>query len=257
MLSRHLFFLGHEAVLLDAAMLIYSLIPARGGSKAVPHKNIRLLRGIPLIVHSIEVSLKCPSIQRTFVSTDSERIADIAKNAGAEIPFLRPRELAQDDTRDLPVFQHFVGWLVQNSLPFPDAVFQFRPTSPCRSVSKIEEAVELLKKNPEADSIRGVVEPEQNPYKMWRMGEDGFMRPLLTIPGIGEPYNEPRQNLPRVYWQTGYLDLIRTRTILEKNSLTGTRVLPLPIDSREAIDIDDEFSFELAEWILAKRGDGP
>jgi N-acylneuraminate cytidylyltransferase len=83
------------------------------------------------------------------------------------------------------------------------------------------------------------------------------MRPLLTIPGIGEPYNEPRQNLPRVYWQTGYLDLIRTRTILEKNSLTGTRVLPLPIDSREAIDIDDEFSFELAEWILAKRGDGP
>jgi N-acylneuraminate cytidylyltransferase len=238
-------------------MLIYSLIPARGGSKAVPHKNIRPLQGIPLIVHSIEVSLKCPSIQRTFVSTDSEHIADIAKNAGAEIPFLRPPELARDDTRDLPVFQHFLDWLVRNALPIPDAVLQLRPTSPCRRVSKIEEAVELLKNNPEADSVRGVVEPGQNPYKMWRMGEDGFMRPLLTIPGILEPYNEPRQSLPKVYWQTGYLDLIRTRTILEKKSLTGTRVLPLPIDSTEAIDIDDEFSFELTEWILAKRGNNP
>ncbi|HVW64862.1 MAG TPA: acylneuraminate cytidylyltransferase family protein [Nitrosospira sp.] len=238
-------------------MLIYSLIPARGGSKAVPHKNIRPLQGIPLIAHSIEVSLKCPSIQRTFVSTDSEHIADIAKNAGAEIPFLRPPELARDDTRDLPVFQHFLDWLVRNALPIPDAVLQLRPTSPCRSVSKIEEAVELLKNNPEADSVRGVIEPGQNPYKMWRMGEDGFMRPLLTIPGILEPYNEPRQSLPKVYWQTGYLDLIRTRTILEKKSLTGTRVLPLPIDSTEAIDIDDEFSFELTEWILAKRGNNP
>lgn len=236
-------------------MLIYSLIPARGGSKTLPHKNIRLLRGVPLIVHSIAVSLKCPSIRRTFVSTDSQRIADIAKNAGAEVPFLRPPELAQDDTRDLPVFQHFLEWLAQNSLPFPDAVFQFRPTSPCRSVSKIEEAVELLKKNPEADSVRAVVEPEQSPYKMWRIGRDGFMQSLLTIPGIREPYNEPRQRLPKVYWQTGYLDLIPTRTILEKNSLTGARILPLPIDSNEAIDIDDEFSFQMAELLLAKRGD--
>ena len=238
-------------------MLIYSLIPARGGSKAVPHKNIRLLRGKPLIAHSIEISLKCPSIQRTFVSTDSENIAEVARNAGAEVPFLRPSELAQDDTRDLPVFHHFLGWLEQNRVPLPDAIFQFRPTSPSRSASKIEEAVELLKKNPGADSVRGVIEPGQNPYKMWTIGADGFMQALLNIPGIPEPFNEPRQSLPKVYWQIGYLDLIRTRTILEKNSLTGTHVLPLKIDSRDSIDIDDEFSFQLAEWILAKRGDGP
>jgi N-acylneuraminate cytidylyltransferase len=90
---------------------------------------------------------------------------------------------------------------------------------------------------------------------MWRIGRDGFMQSLLTIPGIREPYNEPRQRLPKVYWQTGYLDLIPTRTILEKNSLTGARILPLPIDSNEAIDIDDEFSFQMAELLLAKRGD--
>src|SRR5690348_9238838 len=165
-------------------MLIYSLIPARGGSKAVPHKNIRLLRGKPLIVHSIESSLKCPSIRRTFVSTDSQQIAEVARNAGAEVPFLRPVELAQDDTRDLPVFQHFIGWLTQNNVSLPDAIFQFRPTSPSRSVSKIEEAVELLEKRPEADSVRGVVEPGQNPHKMWTLAPDGFMRPLLTIPGV-------------------------------------------------------------------------
>lgn len=238
-------------------MLIYSLIPARGGSKSVSHKNIRLLRGIPLIVYSIEISLKCPSIQRTFVSTDSKHIAEIARNAGAEVPFLRPDGLAQDDTRDLPVFQHFLEWLKQNRIPLPDAVFQFRPTSPSRSVSKIEEAVELLKKNPEADSVRGVVEPNQNPYKMWTIADGGFMRPLLNIPSINEPFNEPRQSLPKVYWQIGYLDLIRTRTILEKNSLTGTLILPLEIESKDSIDIDDEFSFQMAELLLEQRGNIP
>ncbi|SEL35872.1 cytidylyltransferase domain-containing protein [Nitrosovibrio tenuis] len=234
-------------------MLIYSLIPARGGSKAVPHKNIRLLRGKPLIVHSIEISLASPSIQRTFVSTDSETIAEVARNAGAEVPFLRPSELAQDDTRDLPVFQHFLKWLEQNRVPLPDAIFQFRPTSPSRSVAKVEEAVDLLKKNMAADSVRGVIEPGQNPYKMWTIAEDGFMRPLLSIPRIAEPFNEPRQSLPKVYWQIGYLDLIRTRTILEKNSLTGTHVLPLKIDSKDSIDIDDEYSFQLAEFLMEKR----
>ena len=235
-------------------MLIYSLIPARGGSKAVPHKNIRLLRGKSLIAHSIEISLKCPSIRRTFVSTDSETIAEVARNAGAEVPFLRPAEFAQDDTRDLPVFRHFLGWLEQNGVPLPDAIFQFRPTSPLRSISKIEEAIELLEKTPEADSVRGVTEPGQNPYKMWTIGTDGFMRALLNIPGIPEPFNEPRQSLPKVYWQIGYLDLIRTRTILEKDSLTGAHILPLKIDSRDSIDIDDEFSFQLAEFLMERQG---
>jgi len=235
-------------------MLIYSLIPARGGSKGVPHKNVRLLRGKPLIVHSIEISLKCPSIQRTFISTDSQQIAEVARNAGGEVPFLRPSELAQDDTRDLPVFQHFLGWLAHNDVPLPDAIFQFRPTSPARSVSKIEEAVELLKRHPRADSVRGVIEPAQNPYKMWSIGTDGFMRPLLSISGVSEPFNEPRQSLPKVYWQVGYLDLIRTRTISEQNSLTGACVLPLKIDGKDSIDIDDEFSFQLAEFLMERRG---
>ncbi|MXS84450.1 acylneuraminate cytidylyltransferase family protein [Nitrosomonas sp. HPC101] len=237
-------------------MLIYSLIPARGGSKAVPHKNIRLLCGKPLITHSIEISLESPSVHRTFVSTDSEQIAATARSAGAEVPFLRPASLAQDDTRDLPVFQHFLDWLKQNHIPLPDAVFQFRPTSPARRVEKIEEAVELLKKHPDADSVRGVIEPAQNPYKMWTIDENGFMQPLLSIPGIPEPFNEPRQSLPKAYWQVGYLDLIRTRTILEKESLTGTRILPLRIDGRDAIDIDDEFSFQLAEFLMEKRSIG-
>lgn len=234
-------------------MLIYSLIPARGGSKGVPHKNIRLLCGKPLIAHSIEISLKSPFIQRTFVSTDSEKIAEIARNAGAEVPFLRPADLSKDDTRDLPVFLHFLGWLEQNHVPLPDAIFQFRPTSPARRMEKIKEAVELLEKHPDADSVRGVTEPAQNPYKMWTIDDNGFLQSLLNIPGIPEPFNEPRQSLPAVYWQVGYLDLIRTRTILEKKSLTGTRILPLKIEGRDSIDIDDEFSFQLAEFLMEKR----
>ena len=109
-----------------------SLIPARGGSKVIPKKNIVSLAGKPLIVHSIEYSLSCPRVNRTIVSTDNSEIAEIALHHGAEVPFVRPSDLAQDDTPDLPVFYHALNWLRENEGFCPDFIAQLRPTTPIR-----------------------------------------------------------------------------------------------------------------------------
>jgi N-acylneuraminate cytidylyltransferase len=223
---------------------ILALIPARGGSKGIPRKNIRNFAGYPLIAWSIAAGLQAKSVSRVIVSTDDEEIASVAHEYGAEAPFLRPLELAQDRTTDLPVFEHTLKWLEDIEGYKPDIVIQLRPTSPIRPVDCIDSAVKILIEHPDADCVRGVVPAGQNPYKMWRFnGYDKPMNPLIDVEGIAEPYNAPRQILPPAYWQTGHIDAIRTTTISRKGSLTGNVIYPLVIDSRYTVDIDT-----LADW---------
>lgn len=218
---------------------VVALIPARGGSKGIPRKNIKLFAGAPLIAWSIAAAKECPSVSRIIVSTDDLEIAEVAQSWGAEVPFLRPAELAQDDTPDLPVFLHLLDYLAKTTGHLPEAMLQLRPTSPIRPQGLVEQALALLKSDPSADSVRGVVPSGQNPYKMWHIDpNDGFMHPLLKLDGVKEPYNAPRQSLPSSYWQTGHIDAIRTRCIVEKSSLTGDYILPLHIDPRYTVDID-------------------
>jgi len=199
--------------------------------------------------------LQAGSVTRVIVSTDDDEIAAVARAWGAETPFLRPAELAQDKTTDLPVFQHALGWLKQHENYTPDLVIQLRPTSPIRPRHCVDEAVALLQRNPAADSVRGVVPSGQNPYKMWRLnGKDEPMTPLLTLPGVKEPYNAPRQVLPPTYWQTGHIDVIRPQVILEKNSMSGDSILPYEIDPRYTVDIDTPFDWLRYEW-LVRNGD--
>ncbi|MBN2549657.1 MAG: acylneuraminate cytidylyltransferase family protein [Anaerolineales bacterium] len=226
-----------------------AIIPARGGSKSIPRKNIRLFAGHPLIAYSIAAGLAAETVARVLVSTDDEEIAAISRQYGAETPFLRPPEHSQDNTRDLPVFQHALNWLQENEGCQPEIIVQLRPTSPFRRVHHVDEAVYRLLENPLADSVRTVCAPFQNPYKMWRIGENGFMRPLLKTE-FSEPYNMPRQALPEVYWQTGYVDAAWSHTILEKNSMTGDTILPLIIDPSEWIDIDSPDDWRRAERLL-------
>jgi N-acylneuraminate cytidylyltransferase len=226
-----------------------ALIPARGGSKSIPRKNIRPFAGHPLIAYSIAAGLAAETISRVVVSTDDEEIAAIARRYGAETPFLRPAELSQDHTADLPVFQHALEWLAEHEGYQPEIVVQLRPTSPFRRVSHIDQAVYRLLERPEADSVRTVCVPFQNPFKMWRIGLDGFMQPLLGVE-YPEPYNMPRQLLPEVFWQTGYVDVAWADTILQKNSMTGDRILPLVIDPSEWIDIDAPDDWRRAERLL-------
>ena len=228
-------------------MEVLAIIPARGGSKSIPRKNIKLMAGRPLIAYSIAAGLAAEQVTRLVVSTDDEEIAALARRYGAETPFLRPPQCSQDHTPDLPVFEHALNWLDEQESYRPDIVVQLRPTSPFRRVAHIDGAICRLIERPEADSVRTVCIPFQNPYKMWRFGADGFMRPLLET-DFCEPYNMPRQALPDVYWQTGYVDAAWSDTILEKHSMTGDLILPLVIDPSEWIDIDSP-----DDWLRAER----
>jgi YrbI family 3-deoxy-D-manno-octulosonate 8-phosphate phosphatase len=223
---------------------ILALIPARGGSKGIPRKNIRKFAGYPLIAWSIAAAKQSQFVTRVIVSTDDEEIAAVARECGAEAPFLRPAEFAQDNSTDLPLFEHALEWLEQNELYRPEIVIQLRPTSPIRPKTMVDDAIRILLAHNDADCVRGVVPAGQNPFKMWRFdGADQPMKPLLQVDGIAEPYNAPRQILPPVYWQTGHIDAIRVSTIKDKKSLTGDVLYPLMIDSRYTVDIDN-----LSDW---------
>jgi N-acylneuraminate cytidylyltransferase len=229
---------------------VLAIIPARGGSKSIPRKNIRPFAGHPLIAYSIAAARAAETVTRVVVSTDDEEIAAVARRYGAETPFLRPAEFSQDNTPDLPVFRHALQWLDEYEDYRPEILVQLRPTSPFRRVAHIDSAVYRLIERPEADSVRTVCVPFQNPFKMWSIDLDGYMQPLVRFHGAEEPYNMPRQALPEVYWQTGYVDTAWSDTILTKNSMTGDRILPLVIDSSEWIDIDSPDDWRRAERLL-------
>jgi len=228
---------------------VLALIPARGGSKSILRKNILQLAGYPLVAYSIAAGLSSETVSRVLVSTDDEEIAAIARGYGAETPFLRPVEISQDNTTDYPVFEHALNWLLEKEGYQPEIIVQLRPTSPLRRVNHIDQAVYRLLEHPEADSVRSVCIPFQNPFKMWRIQTDGTMQPLIST-DVVEAYNLPRQMLPEVYWQTGYVDAAWTQTILQKKSMTGNRILPLIIDQKEWIDIDSPEDWQRAELML-------
>jgi N-acylneuraminate cytidylyltransferase len=230
---------------------VLAVVQARGSSKGLLNKNLLPLHGHPLVAYSIASALSAVRVMRTIVSTDSETIAEAARAYGAETPFRRPVSIAADDTLDLPVFEHALEWLWQHERFRPHVVVQLRPTTPLRPRGLIDRAVSLLESDPQADSVRGVTNPKQTPYKMWRPAADGYIKQLLET-NLLEPYNLPRQKLPVVLWQTGHVDVIWTRTILEQHSLTGRRVKPIMVDPRYCIDIDSVEDLGAAERALAE-----
>lgn len=231
-------------------MKVLAIIPARGGSKGLPGKNIKPLLQHPLIAYSIKAAQNSNYINRIVVNTDSDEIVKVALQYNAEIPFMRPADLAQDASTDLDVFKHQLEWMKNHEQYIPDFVVQLRPTSPVRFRHWIDEAIEKII-NSNADSLRVITESPLTPYKMWVLNTNTEMlEPLLQLQNITEPFNQPRQKLPLVYWQVGTLDVIRTSTLSEKNSMSGTKILPYIIDKKYAVDIDDVNSFYKAEEII-------
>ena len=230
-----------------------AIIPARGGSKKIPKKNIKLLAGKPLIAYTIEESKKSKYINRVILSTDDEEIAILGKKLGAEVPFLRPSELAEDNVTDLPVFQHCLNWLRENENYIPDIIVHLRPTAPLRKNYHIDTGIELLLKSPGADSVRSVTAVGQHPLKMWKI-ENNRLVPFVSeeISGIKESYNMPRQKLPPAYIQNGSVDVIWTKTILEKNSMSGDIIVPFVMEEWESVNIDTEIDFSLAELSMKR-----
>lgn len=224
---------------------VMAVIPARGGSKGIPRKNLVAVAGRPLIAWSVDAGLAANLVDRVVVSTDDEAIAALASDCGAEVPFLRPVHLAADDTADLPVFQHLLEQL--SPAERPDVVVHLRPTSPVRPPGLIDAAVELLLSEPSADSVRSVSPVQKSPYKMWLV-EDGYLEPVCGT-WEDELFNQPRQQLPDAWQHDGVIDVVRVSTITS-GSMCGRRVLAFRTPPGVAVDIDTPDDLDTAGGML-------
>lgn len=227
---------------------VYALVLARGGSKGLKGKNVRPLGGHPLVAWSVAAAKASKAVDRVICSTDSDEIAAVARAYGAETPFMRPAELAGDFSTDLDVFGHAVRWLADHG-EHPDLMVQLRPTTPFRDPEWIDRSVTMMRADPTITCVRSVTIAERTPYKMWCKAEDGKLSPLLTLEGVPEPFNMPRQKLPPVYWHTGQLDVVRSDVILS-GSMTGGRIFAIEVDADSAVDIDGIRDFQMAELLL-------
>lgn len=230
---------------------LLAVIPARGGSKGVPGKNIRLFAGLPLIAHSILFGKMCPEIDRLIVSTDSSEIADIARDFGAEAPFVRPPGLAQDDTPMWPVLRHALQTMEEMVGIRYQYVLLLDPTSPGREPADVSRALSRLKEMPSADGIVGVSQPDFNPFWSCVVERDGWMANLIEE---GSRY-ERRQDVPVVYRVNGSLYIWRADFLRREERLwvQKGKHLMYEIPELRAMSIDSAHEFERAE-LLVKRG---
>lgn len=221
------------------------IIPARGGSKGIPGKNVRLLAGRPLIVYTFDAAKGSQRLTRTILTTDSPEIADIARLVGVEVPLLRPTELAKDDTPTLAVIRHALDWLASTEAYFPDVVVILQPTAPLRRAKHIDEAVEMLLLS-EADSVVSVtpVPGHYNPHWQFRI-EDDVLR-VFTGESLTQIIPR-RQDLPTTYTRNGALYVFWHRTLEETGSIYGQRCSPYIMPPEVSINIDT-----LDDWILAE-----
>lgn len=233
-------------------MRVLGVVTARGGSKGIPGKNLKRLAGQPLIWHTLQSAAAASVFDRVVVSTDDHAIANFARVHGCEVPFLRPAELAQDETPHLPVLQHAVTWLRENEGYKPDAVMILQPTSPLRRAEDIREAVALLEKSG-ADSVLTVstVSTHVHPLRMLRVGEDGTARLYVSGAPVRDRINR-RQDLPPAWVMNGAIYLFRTHVLSgAQPSLYGDRSVALPIPAPYDISLDDPEDWDVAERALA------
>lgn len=223
-------------------MEILAIIPARSGSKSIKHKNIQSIYGTPLMGYSIKFACESNLITRVILSTDSEEYARLGRSFGAETPFIRPIELAQDLSTDLEVFEHALAWLDKHEKYQPDLVVHLRPTTPYRKQEDLEKMITLINKNLKADCVRSVIKNSETPYKMWFLNEDGYITPVLKDKKYPEAYNMPRQILPPTYLHNGCIDIIRTSTIVNKKSMTGDHILAYEMSEHIDIDYPEQLS---------------
>ncbi|NNF22373.1 MAG: acylneuraminate cytidylyltransferase family protein, partial [Saprospiraceae bacterium] len=201
--------------------------------------------------YSIAAAAESSRVSRIVCSTDDEKIARIASSYGADVPFIRPAPLSGDKVTDFPVIEHALIELMKSGEEY-DLVVHLRPTSPFRPPGLIDKAIKLMIEKDDCDSLRSMSKPLENPFKMWQVKE-GSAIPLIDLE-MHESYNQPRQKLPEVYWHDGILDVIRTKTIFEKKSVTGDSVIPLITKRAYALDLDDLWQWKHAEMWVEESG---
>lgn len=229
-------------------MTIVAIIPARGGSKGIYKKNIRMLREKPLLAYSIEKGLQCQLIDRVIVTTDDEEIARVAKEYGAEVPFLRPKELAQDTTPMIPVLRHAVTYLEKEENIHIDIIVLLSPPAPFREVSDIESCIKKLMEE-EVDSVISVCETEHNPYfQMVEFRDNRIVRLLKEGKIITR-----RQDAPMVYRLNDSVYAIKRDVLMRENRILTDNTIGYVMPAERSLDIDHPLDFEFAEFLIQKQ----
>jgi len=227
---------------------VLGLIPARGGSKSVPHKNIAMLAGEPLISYTIRAALESEMLDRLVVSTDSAEIADVALSFAAEVPFMRPDELAQDDTPGIEPPIHALEWLVANEGYRPQYLMLLQPTSPFRTAEDIQAAVRILQEK-DADAVVSVCEVHDHPYWTKRVEADGRLVDFLAL----DREYARRQELPPAYVLNGAVYLARAQMLLEQRTYYARDTYAYVMPRERSLDIDSAWDLHVAELLLRER----
>ncbi|OGV48055.1 MAG: hypothetical protein A2X49_02045 [Lentisphaerae bacterium GWF2_52_8] len=232
---------------------ILAIIPARGGSKGLPRKNLAPLAGKPLIAWTIEAALESKSVSRVIVSTEDEEIAETARHFGAELPFLRPPELAEDNTPSMAPLLHALCWLREHEGITPKYVMLLQPTSPLRGSSDIDAAAELAKRRSAAHVI-SVCPAPCHPFHIMKLGADGSMESFFDSSFDEMQRRYPRrQELPPAYIENGAIYLSRCAELLASKSFYSPPPLALPMSEESSLDIDSASELAEAEKLLAAR----
>jgi CMP-N,N'-diacetyllegionaminic acid synthase len=233
---------------------VLGVITARGGSKGIPGKNLRPLAGKPLIVYTIDAARESGALDRLILSTDDSAIADQGRVSGCEVPFMRPPEIARDDTPHLPVLQHAVNWLHEHEDYRPDVVMILQPTSPLRRPKDIRGALALLDRTG-ADSVLSVSEVPAHAHPMRTLRVDPEGDAVLFV--TGEPVRNRinrRQDLPPAWLMNGAIYAFRTPVLFaDEPSLYGNRTVAYRMDPGDGLSIDDMYDWEAAERAIAER----
>lgn len=228
-----------------------AIIPARGGSIGVPKKNIKLLKGYPLIAYSIILAKSAKNIDRVIVSTDSKEIAQIASSYGAEVPFLRPKEYAADQSGDIEFVNHALQWFMENEGKVPEYLIHLRPTTPLRSVEIVDRAIAEIADCPEATSLRSAHLASESPYKWFLKDMRGNF--ISIAHGLTtDKANEGRQGFQAVYIPDGYVDVLKSKFIMEQKLLHGNYMMAF--ESPFCCEVDTADDFDFIDYQIQKYG---
>ena len=224
------------------------LITARGGSKSIPQKNIKMLAGKPLIAWTIEAALQSKELSRVIVSTDDEKIAEVARQWGADVPFMRPDELAQDNSSSISTVLHALNWLAENEGGYPEYIMLLQPTSPFRTAEDIRQSIDLAGKH-RAAAVVSVCEAECHPYICQRILEDGTLADFMTT----EIKYLRRQDLPSAYAVNGAIYLNQCSSLLRDQKFLPSGSIAYIMPSERSLDVDTMWDWHLAELIIKDR----
>jgi N-acylneuraminate cytidylyltransferase/CMP-N,N'-diacetyllegionaminic acid synthase len=227
---------------------VLGVITARGGSKGLPGKNVRMLVDKPLIAYTIEAARNSAKMYRWLVSTDDEEIAEVSRQYGADVPFSRPAYLARDTAQLYEPLRHALQWVEENEGWTPDYVLGLQATTPLRTGQDIDDAIEIAVRN-DADSVIGYAQARQHPFWMKKITDDGRLVEFLPV----DPAYLRRQNLPAVYHVSGSIYLIKREVLMSQESFYTDRTYPFVVPLERDVDIDTYEDFRMAELILNER----